>query len=323
MRQGCLVLLLAVGFGLAAPAGAPAQSWPAKPLQAIVPFAAGSATDIVPRVVFDQVASQIGQNIVVENRAGAGGTIGAGVVARAAPDGTTVLAHSSALSIAPALYPNLNFHPVRDFAAVAALGASPFILVVPAGSDIKTVSDLIAAAKAKPGALNFASVGVGSASHLSAERFLHAAGLKAVHVPFKGGAAAMTDVMAGRIDFFFVAASAALSNVRAGKLVALAVNGSTRSAALPDVPTLREAGLDNADYPLWFGLFLPAKTPHNIVERLHRETMTALGQSKVKDRLTALAVDPMPISSAEFGALVERGVAQDATLVKAIGLKSQ
>lgn len=323
MRQGCLVFLLTVGFGLAAPAGAPAQSWPAKQLKAVVPFAAGSATDIIPRVVLDQVASQIGQSIVVENRAGAGGTIGTGLVATADPDGSMILAHSSALTITPALYPNLSFDPVRDFAAVAPLGASPFILVVPPGSGAKTVRDLIAAAKTRPGALNFASVGVGSASHLSAERFLHSAGLKAVHVPFKGGSEAMTEVMAGRIDFFFVAAGAALSNVQSGKLIALAVNGSTRSAALPDVPTLREAGLDNADYPLWFGLFLPAKTPHAIVERLHNETMTALGQSKVKARLAALAVDPMPMSSAEFGALVERDVAADAALVKAIGLKAQ
>lgn len=323
MRQRYLALFLVVGLELVAPAEAPAQSWPAKPLKAVVPFAAGSATDIVPRVVLDQVASQMGQSIVVENRAGAGGTIGTGLVAAADPDGTTILAHSSAFTIAPALYPNLSFQPARDFAAVAALGASPFVLIVPAGSGIKTVRDLIAAAKAKPGALNFASVGVGSASYLGAERFLHAAGLKAVHVPFKGGAEAMTEVITGRIDFFFMAASAALANVRDGKVTALAVNGSSRSAALPDVPTLREAGLDNADYPLWYGLFLPAKTPHAIVERLHRETTTALQQPKVKDRLAALAIDPMPMSSAEFGALVERDVATDAALVKAIGLKAQ
>ena len=320
MRHGYVLLLSVLGLGLAS-IEATAQNWPSKPIKVIVPFGAGSAIDIVPRLVFEQLATQLGQSIVVENRPGAGGTTGAGAVAKAEPDGYTILAHSSAHTIAPALYPSLGYHPASDFAAVVPLGASPFVLVAPPSKGFKTARELVAAAKFKPGSFNFASVGAGSASHLSAERFAFSAALKAAHVPFKGGGEAMTEVMTGRIDFFFVAASAALTNVREGKLTALAVNGATRSAALPDVPTIREAGFSDAEYPLWFGLFLPAKTPREIVDRLHRETIAALKQPKVKDKLAALGVEPMELSPREFDALVERGIATDDKLVKALGLK--
>lgn len=322
MRHGCGVLLSVFALGFSS-FEVSAQNWPAKPIKVVVPFAAGSAIDIIPRLVLDQVAAQLGQSIIVENRPGAGGTIGAGVVAKADPDGYTILAHSSAHTIAPALFPSLGYHPAKDFAAVVPLGVSPFILVAPPSKGFRSARDLVAAARSQPGTFNFASVGVGSASHLSAERFVSSAGLKATHVPFKGGAEAMTEVMAGRIDFFFVAASAALANVRQGKLTALAVNGAARSAALPNVPTIGEAGFSNAEYPLWFGLFLPARTPREIVDRLHREIVAALKQSKVKDKLAALGVDSMTLSSREFDALVERDIAADYQLVKALGLKSQ
>ncbi len=312
------VLLVCLAF---APFNAVAQTWPAKPLKAIVPFAAGSPTDIVPRLVFEQISTQIGQGIVVENRAGAGGTIGASVVAKAAPDGYTVLAPSSAHTIAPALYPNLGYDPARDFAAVAPLGNAPFVLVVTPDKGFKSVGDLVAAAKAKPGAFNFSSPGVGSASHLSAELFRLGAGVQAVHVPFKGGVEAMTEVIAGRMDFFFMALGAALPHIRDGKLSALAVNGPARSPALPDVPTLREAGFSKAENPTWFGLFLPAGTPQDVVDRLYRETAKALQQPKVRDKLTALGVDPMAMTSREFAAFVEMQIAADAALVKATGLR--
>ena len=303
--------------------GAEAETWPAKPLKAIVPFAAGSLTDIVPRLVFDQLSQQIGQGIVVENRAGAGGTTGANAVAKAAPDGYTMLAPSSAYTIAPALHPNLGYDPVRDLAGVTPLGNAPFALVVTPGRGFKTVHDLVAAAKAKPGAMNFASPGVGSASHLSAELFRLSAGVQAIHVPFKGGVEAMTEVIAGRIDFFFMALGAALPHIRDGKLTALAVNGPARSPALPEVPTLRETGFGNADNPTWFGLFLPAGTPQDIVDRLYRETAKALQEPKVRNKLTALGVDPMAMTPREFTAFVDKQVAADAALVKAIGLKAK
>ena len=321
MKPISLMLLPVLGLGLATMEAA-AQTWPTKPLRAIVPVGAGSTTDIIPRVVFEQLSPQLGQSIVVENRTGAGGTIGTAFVAKADPDGYTVLAHGSALTISPSLYPNLSYHPARDFAAVVPFGISPSVLVVPPARGWKTVGDLVAAAKAKPGALNFSSVGVGTATHLSAERFRRSAGVEAVHVPFKGGAEAMTEVIAGRIDFFFGPVALVLPNVREGKLTALVVNGAKRSAALPDVPTTLEAGFANAEYPIWFGLFLPAKTPRDIVDKLHRETLKALQAPKVRDKLAALGVDPMVMTPAEFDAHVEKEIAVNAALVKAIGIKA-
>lgn len=322
MKSTFLMLLPVLGLALAS-VESRAQSWPAKPLRAVVPIAAGSLTDTVPRVVFEPLSERLGQTIVVDNRPGAGMTLGSGLVARAAPDGYTLLATSSAHTIAPALYPALDYQPMRDFVAVAPLGASPFVLVVPPGRGLKTVRDLVTAAKARPGALNFASPGVGTASHLSGELFRLSAGIQAEHVPFKGGAEAMAEVMTGRIDFFFMALGAALPNIRSGKLIALAVNGATRSAVLPDVPTLKEAGIDDADYPTWFALFLPAGTPAGIVATLHCKTMAVLQEPKVRNRLTAMGVDALRLSPAEFGAVVEREIAVNAALVKAIRLKPQ
>ena len=322
MKSFVVMLLSALNLTIATGQAA-AQTWPTKPLKAIVPIGAGSLVDIIPRVVFEPLSRQLGQSIVVENRPGAGQTTGVGVVAKSDPDGYTLLANSSAHTIAPALHPNLGYDPGRDLAAVAALGVSPFVLVVSPNRGFKTAQDLVAAAKAKPGTFNFASPGVGSASHLSAERFRSSAGVLAVHVPFKGGAEAMTEVVAGRIDFFFVALGAALPQIRDGKLAALAVNGVARSGALPDVPTIREAGFNNAEYPTWFGLFVPVKTPREIVDKLHRETLKALQEPKVKDRLAALGVDPMTITPAEFDALVQKEIVLNAALVKAIGLKRE
>jgi tripartite-type tricarboxylate transporter receptor subunit TctC len=321
MRNVLTALLFIAGSGLGSLQAA-AQDWPARPIKTIVPFAAGSALDVVSRVAFEQLATQLGQPIVVENRPGAGGTTGAAFVARADADGYTLLAHSSAHTIAPALYPRLSYHPSRDFVAVAALGMSPFILVVPPDRGFQSVGDLVASAKSKPGAFSFASVGFGSASHLSAERFKFSTGLKAAHVSFRGGSEAVVEVMTGRIDFLFVAAGAALSNVREGTLKALAVNSRERLSSLPDVPTLDQAGVANAEYPLWFGLFVPAGTSPEIVDRLNRELRAALQQPKVKEKLAALGVEPWDLTSAELSALVEMDIASDAALVKAIGLKS-
>jgi len=303
--------------------GAGAQTWPAKPLHVIVPVGAGSTTDIVPRVVFEQLSPQLGQPIVVENRTGAGGTIGTAFVAKADPDGYTILAHGSAHTIAPALYKNLSYDPARDFAAVVPLGISPSVLVVAPAKGFKTVGDLVAAAKARPGALNFSSVGIGTATHLSAERFEHSAGVQAEHVPYKGGAEAMFEVMAGRIDFFFGPLGLVLPNVREGKLAALVVNGTRRSAALPTVPTTSEAGLADAEYPIWFGLFLPAKTPRDIVDKLNRETLKVLQAPKLREKMAALGLDPMVMTPGEFDAFVQKEVALNASLVKAIGIKPE
>ena len=302
---------------------ASAQAWPAKPLQAIVPVGAGSATDVVHRLVLEQLSVQLGQPIIVENRVGAGGTIGSAFVAKAAPDGYMILAHGSAHTIAPALYRNLPYDPSRDFVAVAPVGISPNVLVVPPARGWNTVADLVAAAKARPGALNFSSVGVGSATHLSAERFVSSAGIRAVHVPFKGGAEAMLEVIAGRVDLFFGPVALVLPQLREGKLRALAVNTAGRSAVLPDVQTLGEAGFKDAEYPIWFALFAPAKTPSGIVNKLNRETLKALEVPKVRDKLAALGVDPMVMSPPEFAAYVDHEIALNASLARKAGLEPQ
>lgn len=300
-----------------------AQAWPTKPLRAIVPVGAGSSTDIVHRIVLEQVSEQLGQAIVVENRVGAGGTIGTAVVAKAQPDGYTLLAIGSALTITPALYKNLSYDPVRDFAAIVPVGISPSVLVVSPAKGMKRASDLVAAARAQPNALNFSSVGIGTATHLSAERFLASAGVLVVHVPFKGGAEAMSEVVAGRVDFFFGPVALVLPQLRDGRLVALAVNTSRRSGTLPDVPTTAEAGIADAEYPIWYGLFAPAGTPREVVERLSRETLKALQTPKVRDKLAALGVDPMPMSPDEFSAHVSREVTLNVALARKAGLKAE
>ena len=322
MKPILLMLVFALGLTVAT-IKAEAETWPTKPLRAIVPVAPGSMADVVARVVCEQLSTQFGQTIIVENRPGAGQTIGASIVARSAPDGYTLLVNSSAQAIAPSLHRNLNYHPARDFAAVIPLGTMPNVLVVPPASGFRTVDEFVAAAKAKPGAMNFASAGVGTATHLSAERFRSSAGVEAVHVPLKGGAEVITEVMTGRIDFFFGPVGVVAPRVQEGKLTALVVNGASRSSLLPDVPTTAEAGFAKAEYPFWLGVFLPAKTPRDIVDRLHRETLAALQVPKVKDKLARLGIDPMVLTPTEFDAYIEKEIDVNAALVEAIGLQPQ
>jgi tripartite-type tricarboxylate transporter receptor subunit TctC len=314
------IFLLAI-VGLAASVQALAQSWPTRPIRAIVPFSAGSTTDIIPRIVFDQLSVDLGQTIVVENRGGAGGTIGTAAVAKSDPDGYTMLAHSSAYVVSPSIYPNLPYDSVRDLSAVIPLGISPNVLVISSSRGIKTTQEFVAALKAKPGSVNFSSAGVGTGTHMSAERFRIAAGFDGTHVPFRGGPEALTEVMGGRVDFYFGPVATVLSSVREGKVVALAVNGAKRSSALPDVPTLQEADLKDADYPIWYGVFLPAKTPREIVDKVHGATAKALQSPKVQEKLATIGVDPMPMRPAEFDALVRKEIELNAALIKAAGIK--
>ena len=302
-------------------APAAASAWPARPIRVVVPVAPGSTVDIVPRVVFEQLSTQIGQNIIVDNRPGAGTTIGSALVARAAPDGYTLLVNSSAHTIAPALYANLPYHATRDLTGVVPLGVSACVLVVSPAKAFKTVGDLVSAAKARPAALNFSSVGMGTATHLAAERFRHSAGIDAVHVPFKGGAEAMSEVIAGRAEFFLGPVALVLAHVKSGRLAALAVNTPKRALALPDVPTTQEAGFTNAEYPFWFGVFAPAKTPRDIVDKLSKEIGSALQAQKVRERLASTGVDPMNMSPSDFDAFIRRSIELDAALVRTIGLK--
>src|SRR3954468_4577233 len=299
MRPSRLLPLSALALSLIPFAGLAQSNWPSRPIRVVVPFAPGTVTDVVPRLVFEQVSAQLGQSRAVQNRPGAGGRTSAGIIAKAEADGTTILVNSSAHTIAPALYPNLSYDAAKDFAAVVPLGIVPNVLVVSRARGFKTVADFVAAAKAKTGGMNFGSAGVGTATHLSAMRFLASAGLKAVHIPFKGGPEAMSEIIAGRLDFFFAPISNALPLVKDGALTALVVNGAQRSAALPDVPTTAEAGFNDAEYPFWIGAFLPAKTPRAIVDRLHDEAVKALATPAVKSKLATLGVDPTLMSPTE------------------------
>src|SRR5262245_332304 len=297
-----------------------AQTWSSKPLHAIVPFAAGSATDVVPRAVLEPLSAQLGQPIVVENRGGAGTTIGATMVAKAEPDGYTLLATSSAHTLVPTVYPHASYDTATDFAAVVSLGTSPNVLVVSPSKGFKTARDLVAAAKAKPGSFNFASAGVGTATHLSAERFRMAARFEAVHIPFRGGAEAITEVLSGRADFLFTPVAIALPQIRAGNFVPLAVSSPNRAALLPDVPSVLEL-FPNSDYPFWIGIFMPAKTPRDIIEKFHNEAVKTMQLPNVKERLETLGMEPMPLTPAAFDAQVRAEIGTTGALAKAAGLK--
>ena len=318
MKRSVLILALALAQGLAY-----AQSWPSRAIRVVVPVGAGSSTDIVHRLVLERLSTELGQPIVVENRVGAGGTIGTALVARAEPDGYTLLANGAAHTIAPALYKSLPYDPARDLVPVVPVGSSPSVLVVAPARGLATVGMLVAAAKAHPGTLNFSSVGVGTATHLSAERFAASAGIDVVHVPFKGGAEAMLEVVAGRVDFFFGPVALVLPHVRGGKLLALAVNSPQRSAVLPPVPTLEQAGYREADYPIWFGIFAPSRTPRAVLEKLNRETMRVLQAPALREKLASLGVEPMAMSAEAFRAYVDKEFMVNAGLAKKAGLKAQ
>ena len=300
-----------------------AQDWPTKPITAVVPLGAGSASDIIARVVMDQVSKQIGQPIVVENRPGAGGTIGANAVAKSAPDGHTMLVYG-ALNTAHALYAKLPYDTFNDFIPVISLGQQPLVIVASPGKGYKTLADLIAAGKAKPDALNYSSAGVGSASHFGAERLRNAAGFQAQHLPFKGAAEAVTDVVADRADFSVQLTATTIPLIKDGKLVALAVSAPKRAAALPDTPTTIELGLPpESVYPFYTGVFVPAKTPPAVVERLHREIAKALEAPSVQERFKALGVQPMPGSQAEFAKFFKNDVDSTVALARAAKIQPQ
>jgi tripartite-type tricarboxylate transporter receptor subunit TctC len=314
-----------LGAALAAPALLPrvarAQAWPSKPIRAIIPFTAGSTVDIVSRIVFDPLSQQLGQSIIVENRGGAGGTLGANVVARADPDGYTVLAHSSAHVATPAIYPNAPYDTARDFVTVAAMGSSPNIAVVAPDKGIKTLKELVSLAKQKAGTMTFGTAGVGSSTHFTTERFRFSAGFDGVHVPFRGMPEVLTEVMTGRVDFCFSTIASALPFIRDGKLVALAVSTPNRSSYLPEVPTTLELGYANSDYTFWNGLFLPVKTPRDIVERLHQETQKAANSQAVREKLAQQGIDPMPLTAEAFDAQIKKEIADSIALVKAAGIR--
>jgi tripartite-type tricarboxylate transporter receptor subunit TctC len=321
-RNAALLLaFLPLSFSTIGPASA--QDWPARNVTVVVPLGAGSASDIMARVVSDQLSRQLNRTFVVENRPGAGGTIGAAAVARSAPDGYTILAYG-ALSTANALYSKLAYDTLNDFIPVIAFGIQPLVIVSSPGKGYKTLGDLIAAGKAKPGSLNYSSAGAGSASHFAGERLRVSAGIQAQHVTFKGAAEAVTEVVAGRIDFSPQLPTTTLPLISDGKLVALAVSAQKRIAQLPNVPTTLEAGLSaESIYPFYSGFFLPAKTPRAIVDKLHEEAAKAIKTPEVQARFAKLGVEPLAMTADQFAKYFRVDVAATLDLVKAAHIPRQ
>ena len=300
-----------------------AQAYPDRPIHLIVPFTAGSGTDIIGRTVGEALSKNLGQPVIIDNRPGAGGTVGAGVVARSALDGYTLLVHSAGHVANPAIYSSLPYDTLKDLSCVTPLASLPNVLVVPPQRGWKSVKDLVAAAQAKPGALNYGSAGVGSATHMNAEIFRQAAKFDAVHVPYKGTPEAMTETAAGRIDFFFAPLSSALPLVKAGRLQALAVGTATRSPVLPNVPTTVEEGYAQSEYVFWVAMIAPSGTPRAIVDKLNAEVVKALNTPAVKEKLEFLGAEPMPMTPTACDAFFKSEVARMEAVVKSAGIKAQ
>ncbi len=304
-RAATIAVLACAAFVGASAFAQGAGDYPNRVIKIVVPFTAGSATDIMARNFGEKLTSSTGQPVVVENRPGAGGTLGAAQVAKSDPDGYTLLVVASGHVVNPVLYPGLGYDTLGDFAGITPLAALPNMLVVGAASPIKTVGELIAAAKANPGKLNYASAGVGSATHVNAEKFRSVAGLDVTHIPFKGTPETIVETSAGRVDFMFTPVLSSLPTVREGRMRALAVSTAKRTSAAPDVPTVAEAGLPGFVFDFWIGLLAPSKTPRAIVAKLNAEVSKALALADVKERMGKLGAESMPMSPEQFDAYIK------------------
>ncbi|QKO20641.1 tripartite tricarboxylate transporter substrate binding protein [Rhodoferax sp. BAB1] len=302
-------LLLCAGVALA-------QGYPSKPIRIVVPFTAGSATDIMARIVGEKLGAAWGQTVVVENKPGAGGTVGSAFVAKSEPDGYTLLVVSTGHVVNPVLYPGLSYDTVGDFAGITPLASLPNVLVVGANSPIKNVPELIAAAKANPGKLNYASAGTGSATHVNAEKFRAITGIQATHIPFKGTPETITETVAGRVDFMFTPVLSSIPMIRDNRMRALAVSTAQRSSALPEVPTVAEAAVPGFVFDFWIGLLAPAKTPRDVVNKLNQEVNKALNQPDVKERMAKLGGEPLPMTPERFDAFIREEHATLSVIMK-------
>ncbi|PUE48619.1 LacI family transcriptional regulator [Limnohabitans sp. 2KL-51] len=308
-------------MALLAPWNANAQgAYPNKPIRVIVPFAPGSTTDIIARAISDKMSQSMGQALVIENRGGASGTIGQQAVATAAPDGYTIMIHSSSHTVSPSTFAKLPFDTVNDFAGVTPISSTPNVLVMSPAKNIKTLQELLTAARTKPGGMNFASAGQGSATHLNAEKFKLAAKIEATNIPFKGSGEAVTEVISGRVDYYFSPIAPVIGQIRSGQLVPLAVGSSKRASALPQVPTTAEAGVPGSEFNFWIGMMVPGKTPKDIVNRLNEEVVKALATAEVKERFVTLGADVWTMKPDQFDAYIRDEIKSNAVLVKAAGL---
>jgi tripartite-type tricarboxylate transporter receptor subunit TctC len=320
-RRQSLQWAAALAAGSSLPAFAQSD-WPKdKTITFVVPFTAGSGTDVIARTVAEKLGPILGAQIVIDNKTGAGGTVGAALVAKAPADGYTMLVHSSGHVVNPALYPKLSYDTLKDFDGISPLASLPNVIVVSPSKGYKDVADLVAKAKAQPGVLNYASAGNGSATHMNAEKFRVTAGVQAQHVPYRGTPEALTETASGRIDWFFAPLVSALPLIQSGRLQALAVSTATRSALLPNVPSISEAGFASAAYTFWVGLFVTAKTPKPIVQKLHAGVMSVLAMPDVKERLEKLGAAAMPMQQDAFEKYLDAETLAAAQLVKAAGIR--
>jgi tripartite-type tricarboxylate transporter receptor subunit TctC len=319
-RAALMALLSLTTFAASLPAQA--QTFPNRPIKLISGATPGSASDIVARSVAEKLQAEFGVTVLVENKAGAAGTLGIQALLGAPADGHTVLVYTSAHTVLP-LINKVSYDPLRDFSAITPLAIVPNVMVVSPSKGYKTVKDVVDAAKAKPGQLNYASVGLGSATFMSAEKFKLATGIDAVHVPFKGSPEAITETMTGRVDYFFAPLVSALPMIKSGKLIALAVGTPKRSSQLPDVPTLTEAGINKADYLFWTGMLVSSKTPNDIVQKLNQFSLKALQSNEVKERLASLGAEPLPMSPEQFDAMIRAEMTTNAEIIKAAGIKTE
>jgi tripartite-type tricarboxylate transporter receptor subunit TctC len=317
-----LRILAPFGAGLLAVV-AQAQSFPSRPIRFIAPYVAGGGVDFVSRVVASRLSETIGQQVIVENRPGGATNIGSELVARAAPDGYTLLVGGVPNTVNRFLFSKLPYDVERDFAPVSRMTTAPNVLAVHPSLPARNVRELIALARARKGDLTYASAGVGSSNHLSGELFRVMAGVDILHVPYKGGAAAVTDLIAGQVSMYFGTTPSTLPQVRAGRLRALAVTGATRSRATPELPTMAEAALPGFENAAWHGLFAPARTPPAVIERLHDEVVKALRQPAIIDRMAAQGVDVIASSPAQLAAFVRQDLAKYQKLVQAAGIRVQ
>jgi tripartite-type tricarboxylate transporter receptor subunit TctC len=300
-----------------------AHAFPTKPVRVIVAFTPGGVTDIVARTLTAKLAERWGQPVVVENRPGAGGSLAAVAVARAPADGYTLLVHSSGYAVNAALNANLPYDPHKDFIAVAPLASQAMVLVVNPAAGIRSVAELIGAAKAQPGALAYGSAGIGSGGHFSAEQFRIAAGIELLHVPYKGGADAINDTVAGRLALTFNTITLAVPYIRDGRLLALGVTSAERSSLLPEVPTIAEAALPGFEFTFWNGLWAPTGTPPAIVEQLARDLRSAVAAADVRERFARLGADPMAMTPADFARFVQQEIDSAERIARISGIKAQ
>ena len=292
-------------------------------MHVVISFTPGSSTDIVGRIVIQKLSEMWGQPVVPENKAGAGGSIGSAVVAKAAPDGYTLLINSNAHSVNPAIYAKLPYDTTKDFTDISPLAIQPNVFVVPADAPYKTLQDFTSAAKAKPGALNIGHAGIGSGTHLTTEKYIAATGVKVTEVPFKGTPEVIAAMFSGDVQAYWAPISAAMALIKGGKLRPLAVSTAKRNAQLPNVPTPAEAGAKGAESPLWFGVWGPAGMPADMVSKINADVRKALADPAVKERLTATGNDTMDMSPQEFSKLVRTEIDEYGRLLRAAGVKPQ